>query len=101
MRKLLFIVNPNAGKKISDQLIDTIRKEFPQNIYYQIVIWKDKDHFKEVLDILHSNDYTDAIAVGGDGTVNRVAKVLSEPILLWELCRPVREMDWRERLVYQ
>ncbi len=73
-RKLLFIVNPNAGKKISGTLIDTIRKEFPQNIYYQIVIWKDKDHFKEVLDILHSQDYTDAIAVGGDGTVNAVAK---------------------------
>ena len=75
-RKLLFIVNPNAGKKISDRLIDTIRKEFPQNIYYQIVVWKDKDHFKEVLDILHSQDYTDAIAVGGDGTVNLVAKSL-------------------------
>jgi YegS/Rv2252/BmrU family lipid kinase len=73
-RKLLFIVNPNAGKRISGTLIDTIRKEFPQNIYYQIVIWKDKDHFKEVLDILHSQDYTDAIAVGGDGTVNAVAK---------------------------
>ncbi|MDO8999624.1 MAG: YegS/Rv2252/BmrU family lipid kinase [Bacteroidota bacterium] len=73
-RKLLFIVNPNAGKKISGQLIDTIKKEFPPNIYYQIVIWKDKDHFKEVLDILHSQDYTDAIAVGGDGTVNAVAK---------------------------
>ncbi|MDZ4663826.1 MAG: YegS/Rv2252/BmrU family lipid kinase [Bacteroidota bacterium] len=73
-RKLLFIVNPNAGKKISHQLIDTIKKEFPQNIYYQIVVWKDKDHFKEVLDILRSNDYTDAIAVGGDGTVNQVAK---------------------------
>jgi YegS/Rv2252/BmrU family lipid kinase len=73
-RKLLFIVNPNAGKKISEKLIDIIRKEFPQNIYYQIVIWKDKDHFKEVLDILHSRDYTDAIAVGGDGTVNQVAK---------------------------
>lgn len=73
-RKLLFIVNPNAGKKISGTLIDTIKKEFPQNIYYQIVIWKDKDHFNEVLDILHSQDYTDAIAVGGDGTVNAVAK---------------------------
>lgn len=75
-RKLLFIVNPNAGKKISERLIDTIRKEFPQNIYYQIVVWKDKDHFKEVLDILHSQDYTDAVAVGGDGTVNQVAKSL-------------------------
>jgi YegS/Rv2252/BmrU family lipid kinase len=75
-RKLLFIVNPNAGKKISERLINTIRKEFPQNIYYQIVVWKDKDHFKEVLDILHSQDYTDAIAVGGDGTVNQVAKSL-------------------------
>jgi diacylglycerol kinase (ATP) len=73
-RKLLFIVNPNAGKKISDYLIDTIRKEFPQNVYYQIVVWKDKNHFKEVLDILHSQDYTDVIAVGGDGTVNQVAK---------------------------
>lgn len=73
-RKLLFIVNPNAGKKISERIIDTIRKVFPENIYYQIVIWKDKDHFKEVLDILRSQEYTDAIAVGGDGTVNQVAK---------------------------
>ncbi len=73
-RKLLFIVNPNAGKKISEQLIETIRREFPQNIYYQIVVWKDKNHFQEVLDILHSREYTDAIAVGGDGTVNQVAK---------------------------
>jgi diacylglycerol kinase (ATP) len=73
-RKLLFIVNPNAGKKISERIIDVIKKEFPENIYYQIVVWKDKNHFKEVLDILHSQDYTDAIAVGGDGTVNQVAK---------------------------
>ncbi len=73
-RKLLFIVNPNAGKKISEHLIDTIRKQFPQNVYYQIVIWKDKNHFKEVLDILHSQNYTDVVAVGGDGTVNQVAK---------------------------
>lgn len=75
-RKLLFIVNPNAGKKISDKLIETINNEFPKDVYYQIVIWKDKNHFKEVLDILHSQDYTDVIAVGGDGTVNQVASSL-------------------------
>lgn len=75
-RKLLFIVNPNAGKKISDQIIATIRKELPQNIYYQIAIWKDKDHFEEITALLKSENYTDAIAVGGDGTVNHVAKTI-------------------------
>lgn len=75
-RKLLFIVNPNAGKKISDKIIQVIRKEFPQNIYYQIVIWKDKNHFDEITALLKTQDYTDAIAVGGDGTVNHVAKTI-------------------------
>lgn len=75
-RKILFIVNPNAGKRISDKIIDTIRKEFPQNIYYQVVIWKDKDHFEEITSLLKSEGYTDAIAVGGDGTVNHVAKTI-------------------------
>lgn len=75
-RKLLFIVNPNAGKKISSKVIDTIRAEFPENIYYQIAIWKDKDHFDEITELLKTQDYTDAIAVGGDGTVNHVAKTI-------------------------
>lgn len=75
-RKLLFIVNPNAGKRVSDHIIETIRKEFPQNIYFQIVIWKDKDHFDEITNLLTTQGYTDAIAVGGDGTVNHVAKTI-------------------------
>lgn len=75
-RKLLFIVNPNAGKRVSERIIDTIRREFPQNIYYQVVIWKDKDHFEEITSLLKSEGYTDAIAVGGDGTVNHVAKTI-------------------------
>jgi len=75
-RKILFIVNPNAGKRISDRIINTIRKEFPQNIYYQVVIWKDKDHFDEITGLLKTQGYTDAIAVGGDGTVNYVAKTI-------------------------
>lgn len=75
-RKLLFIVNPNAGKKISEQIIATIREEFPENIYYQIVIWKDKNHFEEITSLLKTEGYTDAIAVGGDGTVNQVAKTI-------------------------
>ena len=75
-RKLLFIVNPNAGKRISQHIIDTIRKELPQNVYYQIAIWKDKDNFDEITALLKTNGYTDAVAVGGDGTVNHVAKTI-------------------------
>lgn len=73
-RKILFIVNPNAGKKISGKLIETIRKEIPTDIFNEIIIWKDKDHFKEIVDTLKNGQFTDAVAVGGDGTVNQVAK---------------------------
>jgi len=75
-RKILFIVNPNAGKRISDKIIEAIRKEIPENVYYQIAIWKDKDHFEEITSLLKTEGYTDAIAVGGDGTVNHVAKTI-------------------------
>lgn len=73
-RKILFIVNPNAGKKISGKLIETIRKEFPSSIHNDISIWKDREHFNEITQSLQSGNYTDAVAVGGDGTVNQVAK---------------------------
>lgn len=75
-RKILFIVNPNAGKRMSDRIVEIIRKEFPQNMYYQVVVWKDKDHFEEIAGLLKTEGYTDAIAVGGDGTVNYVAKTI-------------------------
>lgn len=72
----MFIVNPNAGKRISEEIIETIREEFPENIYFHIVIWKDRHHFDEITALLKSEGYTDAVAVGGDGTVNHVAKTI-------------------------
>jgi diacylglycerol kinase (ATP) len=75
-RKLLFIVNPNAGKKMSGTIMKTINKEFPASIQYEIVVWKDPAHFEEIITMLRTGNYTDAVAVGGDGTVNRVAAAL-------------------------
>ena len=75
-RKILFIVNPNAGKKISEQVISIIKRGFPKEIQYQIIIWSDKNNFEEIDYLIHSGHFTEAVAVGGDGTVNRVAKSL-------------------------
>lgn len=75
-RKLLFIINPNAGKKNSAELIKIIRLNLPHQIEYEIIVWKDKNHFEEINTLIRSEQYTDAIAVGGDGTVNQVAKTL-------------------------
>lgn len=82
-RKILFVVNPNAGKKISKAVIRIIRKEFPENMYYQIVVWKSKTHFDEIASLIKTEGYSDVIAVGGDGTVNRVAaELIGSPLRL-------------------
>ena len=75
-RKILFIVNPKAGKKISGRLIETIKREFPAGIYSEIAIWKDRAHFEEIRQNLKAENFTDAVAVGGDGTVNQVASAV-------------------------
>jgi diacylglycerol kinase (ATP) len=75
-RKLLFIVNPNAGKGRSAQIVEQIRNEMPSGISYRIEIWKTIEYYPEIEKMLRSGEFTDAIAVGGDGTVNRVGRSL-------------------------
>lgn len=75
-RKILFIVNPNAGKGRSAHIIEVIKKEMPAPVFYRMETWKNKEHFEVIAKLLLSGEYTDAIAVGGDGTVNQVAKTI-------------------------
>lgn len=75
-RNIVFIVNPNAGKRISERIISTIRRELPEHVRHQVIIWKDKDNFGEITELLQTGNFTDAVAVGGDGTVNYVAKTI-------------------------
>jgi len=74
MRKYLFIVNPNAGKKIAEEIIHKIHHQFPPSIEKKIVVWENKNEFDKIEKILLNGEYTHAVAVGGDGTVNQVAK---------------------------
>jgi YegS/Rv2252/BmrU family lipid kinase len=70
VRKLLFIINPRSGKRNSGKIIEIIKKELPESLPYDIQLWKNLEEFRLVEEKLNSGEYTDAIAVGGDGSVN-------------------------------
>ena len=77
MRKYLFILNPEAGGGRSGKLVNIIDQKMDKSCYpYKIMITKRPN---QATDIARDNlkDYTDIIAVGGDGTVNEVARAIT------------------------
>lgn len=75
-RKLLFIINPKAGKKLGPTLLPLIEQKLNGKLAYDVALWKNVDEFNIIAQKLFSDGFTDAIAVGGDGTVNMVAKTV-------------------------
>ncbi len=76
LRKLLFIVNPLSGKRNSGKIINCIHKTLSGKMNYEIGLWKNIDEFNILAYKLKNENFTDAIAVGGDGSVNLVAKTI-------------------------
>ncbi len=70
--RYLFIVNPKAGKGRFKHLIPYIKKEFPQNIPYDIVISQFPGEAREMMQ-KRLNEYDVFVSAGGDGTVNEVS----------------------------
>lgn len=75
-RKLLFVVNPRSGKRNSGKIIDIIHKTLSGKINYEIGLWTNIEEFNILAEKLDSGKFTEAIAVGGDGSVNLVAKTI-------------------------
>jgi diacylglycerol kinase (ATP) len=76
LRKLLFIINPKAGKKLGPELLPLIEQKLTGKLQYEIALWKNVEEFGLIADKLKNGSFTDAIAVGGDGTVNMVGKTI-------------------------
>ncbi len=72
VRKILFIVNPSAGKKRNLDLKEFIEEhfDFPE---YTVAVSSSLQYFEEIKQKAMTEGYTDVIACGGDGTVNKVA----------------------------
>jgi len=71
-RKILFVVNPSAGKKRNLDLREFIEKNFnfPD---FTVAVSSSLQYFEEIKQKALAEKYTDIIACGGDGTVNKVA----------------------------
>ncbi len=71
-RKILFIVNPSAGKKRNLDLREFIEKHF-SHPNFTVAVSSSLEYFEEIKQKALAENYTDVIACGGDGTVNKVA----------------------------
>lgn len=73
-RKLLFILNPKAGKGKALEIAGLIKEQMPSTIPFSVELFTDADEFENLMAKKH--EYSDLIAAGGDGTINSVAKNL-------------------------
>lgn len=73
-RKLLFILNPKAGKGKALEIAGIIKELMPPALPFSVELFTDAEEFEALM--AKKNDYSDLIAAGGDGTINSVAKNL-------------------------
>ncbi|HTA62985.1 MAG TPA: YegS/Rv2252/BmrU family lipid kinase [Bacteroidia bacterium] len=76
-KRIAFVVNPNSGPRKKENIVDVIEKNMSGKTPFDILVWKDKNNFEEIRKQITSGKYTTVVAVGGDGTVNEVAKNLA------------------------
>jgi len=74
--KILFIVNPVSGTGKREKALALIRSNLAPHFDYKIVTTKFAGEATEIVNIYHKQGFTKVVAVGGDGTVNEVAKAV-------------------------
>jgi len=75
-KRIAFVINPKSGPKKRENIVDVITKNISPSTAYDIILWKDKHGFEEIKKQITSGKYSIVVAVGGDGTINEVAKNL-------------------------
>lgn len=76
MEHLLFLVNPQSGNRKTETILTDIEKNLDKSLFsYDFILTKYAGHATAILEERTKKDET-VIAVGGDGTINEIAKAL-------------------------
>ena len=76
-KKIVFIVNPRAGIGRYKKLVRTLKKQLDLNLYeYQLQLTRYRGHGHILAVQAAENNMDIVIAVGGDGTINEIARAL-------------------------
>jgi len=76
MKQALFIVNPISGGKSKQKFLAYLNSSKFNNINPTILMWAVSDDWKNISEKIKNSNYDIYVAVGGDGTVNLVARSL-------------------------
>jgi diacylglycerol kinase (ATP) len=75
--KWIFIVNPVAGNGFAKTIVPDIKEKIKEyNIDGEIVLTERRGHASELSCIYYEKGYSYIIGVGGDGTINEIARPL-------------------------
>jgi diacylglycerol kinase (ATP) len=75
-KRAVFIVNPKAGTKSKAFVLDLIKSYRSPLIDHEIFYWEHQNQGPEIATYILKGGFNIAVAVGGDGTVNEIAKTL-------------------------
>jgi diacylglycerol kinase (ATP) len=73
---VVFIVNPIAGTRQKDYILENIRHYLPKELATEIIFTEYPGHAFDIATEKVQQGITTIVAVGGDGTVNEVASAL-------------------------
>ncbi|MEP2772800.1 MAG: diacylglycerol kinase family protein [Fulvivirga sp.] len=73
-RKLLFIINPNSGTRRKNRIPDLIEKLIDKSANDYEIVFTTKPKEATAISAARKGDFDTIVAVGGDGTINEVAR---------------------------
>lgn len=94
-KKISFIINPKSGTQSKEQILHLLDEKLDKAKYVQEVIYTEyAGHAVEIAAQKAKENVHAVVAIGGDGTINEIARSLVHTKQHWASFRVVRETDW-------